>query len=276
MTRFKDKICVVTGAAKGIGEATARRLAAEGGAVMVLDLKFGEAERAAEYITEHLLQSGGIAEAYACDVSDEEAVRRVFAEIEQHHGRVDVLVNNAGTGGPSGPIESVPLDEWHALLAVNLDGVFLCTRVALIGASGSGKSTLLRHVSGLMAGDAGSGSIVNVSSIYGLVGSADAAAYHASKGAVRLFTKATALQVAKAGIRVNSVHPGFIDTPLVQDYAARSGHHDELLQGLAALHPVGRLGRAEEVAAVIAFLASDDASFMTGSEVVVDGGYTAQ
>ncbi len=259
MTRFKDKICVVTGAAKGIGEATARRLAAEGGAVMVLDLKFGEAERAAEYITEHLLQSGGIAEAYACDVSDEEAVRRVFAEIEQHHGRVDVLVNNAGTGGPSGPIESVPLDEWHALLAVNLDGVFLCTREALRRMKATG-----------------SGSIVNVSSIYGLVGSADAAAYHASKGAVRLFTKATALQVAKAGIRVNSVHPGFIDTPLVQDYAARSGHHDELLQGLAALHPVGRLGRAEEVAAVIAFLASDDASFMTGSEVVVDGGYTAQ
>lgn len=255
MTRFKDKVCVVTGGAKGIGEATARRLAAEGGAVMLLDLKLGEAQATADRI----VADGGFAEAYACDVGDEAAVRDVFAQIEQHHGRVDVLVNNAGTGGPGGPIEDMALAEWRALLAVNLDGVFLCTREAL---------RLMKAT--------GSGSIVNISSIYGLVGSADSAAYHASKGAVRLLTKATALQVAKAGIRVNSVHPGFIDTPLVQDYATRSGQHDQLLAGLAALHPVGRLGRADEVAAVIAFVASDDASFMTGSEVVVDGGYTAQ
>ena len=113
MTRFKNRICVVTGGAKGIGEAMARRLAAEGGAVMLLDLKYEEAERAAE----HIGQLGGFAEAYACDVSDEEAVRRVFAEIEQHHGRVDVLVNNAGTGGPSGPIEDVALADWQAINA---------------------------------------------------------------------------------------------------------------------------------------------------------------
>ncbi|GGM19214.1 SDR family NAD(P)-dependent oxidoreductase [Deinococcus aerophilus] len=255
MTRFKDKVCVVTGGAKGIGEATAHRLAAEGGAVMILDLKYEEAQATAD----HLMGAGGFAEAYACDVSDEAAVQDVFAQIEEHHGRIDVLVNNAGTGGPSGPVEEIALVDWRALLAVNLDGVFLCTREAL------------RRMK-----VTGSGAIVNISSIYGLVGSADSAAYHASKGAVRLLTKATALQVATLGIRVNSVHPGFIDTPLVQDYAARSGQHDQLLAGLAALHPVGRLGRSEEVAAVIAFLASDDASFMTGSEVVVDGGYTAQ
>jgi len=142
---------------------------------------------------------------------------------------------------------------------VNLDGVFLCTREALRRMKATG-----------------GGAIVNISSIYGLVGSADAAAYQASKGAVRLLTKAAALQVAKLGIRVNSVHPGFIDTPLVQDDADRSGQHDQMLAGIVALHPVGRLGRSEEVAAVIAFLASDDASFMTGAEVVVDGGYTAQ
>lgn len=147
MTRFKDNICVVTGAAKGIGEATARRLAAEGGAVMVLDLKFGEAERAAE----HIIQQGGFAEAYTCDVSDEDSVRQVFAEIEQHHGRIDVLVNNAGAGGPLGPVEGISLADWHALLAVNLDGVFLCTREALARMK-----------------VAGSGSIVNISSIYGL------------------------------------------------------------------------------------------------------------
>lgn len=255
MNRFKDRICVVTGAAKGIGEATARRLAAEGGAVMVLDLKDAETQAVADQI----VAAGGFAEAYACDVSDEAAVRAVFAQIEEHHGRVDVLVNNAGIGGPTGPIENVALADWRGLLAVNLDGVFLCTREAL---------RLMKATR--------SGSIVNISSIFGLVGSADTAAYHASKGAVRLLTKATALQVATVGIRVNSVHPGFIDTPMVQDYAAQSGHHDELLAGLVALHPVGRLGRSEEVAAVIAFLASDEASFMTGSEVVVDGGYTAQ
>ncbi|TSA85473.1 SDR family oxidoreductase [Deinococcus detaillensis] len=255
MTRFKDKVCVVTGGAKGIGEATARRMAAEGGAVMILDLKYEEAQAAAD----QLIGAGGFAQAYACDVADEAAVRDVFAQIETHHGRIDVLVNNAGTSGPSGPIENIALADWRALLAVNLDGVFLCTREAL---------RLMKATGG--------GAIVNISSIYGLVGSADAAAYHASKGAVRLLTKATALQVAKLGIRVNSVHPGFIDTPLVQDYADRSGQHDQVLAGLVALHPIGRLGRSEEVAAVIAFLASDDASFMTGSEVVVDGGYTAQ
>ncbi|WP_161883996.1 SDR family NAD(P)-dependent oxidoreductase [Deinococcus alpinitundrae] len=255
MTRFKDKVCVVTGGAKGIGEATARRMAAEGGAVMILDLKYEEAQAAAD----QLMGAGGFAEAYACDVADEAAVRDVFVQIETHHGRIDVLVNNAGTGGPSGPIEDIALDDWRALLAVNLDGVFLCTREALRRMKATG-----------------GGAIVNISSIYGLVGSADAAAYQASKGAVRLLTKATALQVAKLGIRVNSVHPGFIDTPLVQDYADRSGQHDQMLAGIVALHPVGRLGRSEEVAAVIAFLASDDASFMTGAEVVVDGGYTAQ
>lgn len=255
MTRFRERVCVVTGGAMGIGEATAGRLAAEGGAVMILDLTFTQAQAAADRIA----RAGGFAEAYACDVSDEAAVRDVFAQIELHHGRVDVLVNNAGIAGPQGPVETVTLADWRALMAVNLDGVFLCTREALKRMNTTGR-----------------GAIVNVSSIYGLVGSADAAAYHASKGAVRLFTKAAALQVARRGIRVNSVHPGFIDTPMVAAFAGASGQPEAVLKALAALHPVGRLGRSEEVAAVIAFLASDDASFMTGAEVVVDGGYTAQ
>lgn len=255
MTRFQDRVCVVTGGAMGIGEATAGCLAAERGAVMILDLTFTQAQAAADRI----ISAGGFAEAYACDVSDEAAVRDVFAQIELHHGRVDVLVNNAGIAGPQGPVETVSLADWRALMAVNLDGVFLCTREAVDRMITTGR-----------------GVIVNVSSVYGLVGSPGAAAYHASKGAVRLFTKATALQVARHGIRVNSVHPGFIDTPMVEAFAGASGQPDAARKALAALHPVGRLGRSEEVASVIAFLASDDASFMTGAEVVVDGGYTAQ
>ena len=179
--------------------------------------------------------------------------------VVQRHGRLDVLVNNAGIGGPLGPIDNITLEGWHSLMDVNLTGVFLCTREAL---------PIMRRQK--------SGSIINLSSIYGLVGSADAAPYHASKGAVRLFTKATALQAAKDGVRVNSVHPGFIRTPMVEGFTKASGDREAMVAALTALHPLGRLGEPEEVAATIAFLASDDASFMTGSELVVDGGYTAQ
>lgn len=253
MTRFQDRVCVVTGGAMGIGEAAAGGLAAERGAVMILDLTFTQA--AADRIN----SASGFAEGYACDVSDEAAVRDVFAQIKLHHGRVDVLVNNAGITGPQGPVETVSLADWRALMAVNLDGVFLCTR-----------EDIDRMIT------TGRGVIVNVCGVYGLVGSPDAAAYHASKEAVRLFTKATALQVTCHGVRVNSVHPGFIGTLVVEAFADASGQPDAALQALAARHPVGRLGRSEEVASVIAFLASDDAPFMTGAEVVMDGGYTAQ
>ncbi|WP_219722062.1 SDR family NAD(P)-dependent oxidoreductase [Deinococcus planocerae] len=202
MTRFQDKVCVVTGAAKGIGEATARRLASEGGAVMLLDLKYEETLAAADRLNAELAEAHGFAEAYACDVSSEENVRRVFSEIERHHGRVDVLVNNAGIVGPAGPLETLTLNGWNRLLGVNLTGAFLCTREAV---------RLMKLVGG--------GAVVNVSSIAGLVGSPGIAPYTASKGGLRLLTKTTALEGAPFGIRVNSVHPGAILTPMVEGFA---------------------------------------------------------
>lgn len=253
--RLDGKVCVVTGGAMGIGAATAVRLAQEGAVVIVADLRKADADAVAQRIQ----AAGGKAEGAACNVAKEDEVKKLFADVARRHGRLDVLVNNAGIGGPVGPIDDITLEGWHNLMDVNLTGVFLCTREAL--------PIMRSHKSG---------SIINLSSIYGLVGSADVAPYHASKGAVRLFTKATALQAAKDGIRVNSVHPGFIKTPMVEGFAKASGNADAIMAALTALHPLGRLGTAEEVAATITFLASDDASFMTGSELVVDGGYTAQ
>lgn len=253
--RLDGKVCVVTGAAMGIGAATAVRLAQEGGTVILVDLD----EAGAGQVAAKISANGGRAEAVACNVGQEEDVRNLFAGVDKKFGRLDVLVNNAGISGPTGRIDDISLDGWNKLMAVNLTGVFLCTREAL---------PIMRRQQG--------GSIINLSSIYGLIGSPDAAPYHASKGAVRLFTKATALQVAKDHIRVNSVHPGFIRTPMVEGFARASGNAEAVMGALVTLHPLGRLGRAEEIAAGIAFLASEDASFMTGSELVIDGGYTAQ
>ncbi|MGE5590632.1 MAG: SDR family NAD(P)-dependent oxidoreductase [Bacillota bacterium] len=253
--RLDGKMCIVTGAAMGIGAATAIRLAHEGGIVILADLD----EAAAGQVAAKIRADGGRAEAVACNVGEEEDVKNLIAHVDKQYGRLDVLVNNAGISGPTGRIDDISLDGWNKLMAVNLTGVFLCTREAL---------PIMRRQQG--------GSIINLSSIYGLVGSQDAAPYHASKGAVRLFTKATALQVAKDHIRVNSVHPGFIQTPMVEGFARASGNADTVMAALVTLHPLGRLGKAEEIAAGIAFLASEDASFMTGSELVIDGGYTAQ
>jgi len=239
----------------GIGAATAVRLASEGGIVILADLD----EAAAGQVAAKIRAEGGRAETVVCNVAKEGDVKNLIAGVDKKYGRLDVLVNNAGISGPTGRIDDIALDGWNKLMEVNLTGVFLCTREAL---------PIMRRQQ--------SGSIINVSSIYGLIGSQDAAPYHASKGAVRLFTKATALQVAKDHIRVNSVHPGFIQTPMVEGYAKASGNAEAVMGALANLHPLGRLGKAEEVAAGIAFLASEDASFMTGSELVIDGGYTAQ
>jgi len=184
----------------------------------------------------------------------------VFADVKDHWGRLDVLVNNAGVAGVDKPTHEVAAEEWDKVMAVNVDGVFFCTKHAI---------PLMR--------EAGAGSIINLSSIYGIVGAPDIPPYHASKGAVREMTKTDAVMYAKEKIRVNSVHPGFIWTPLVEDLAKRSGQGvEDFRAALDKRHPIGHVGKPQDIAAGIAYLASDDAGFVTGAELVIDGGYVAQ
>ena len=255
MKNLKHKVVLVTGGASGIGAATCRRLLDEGCRVAVTDLAREEAQR----VVEDARESAGEAAAWALDVSDEAAVARVVAEIVDHFGRLDAVVSNAGISGVDKPPHEIDAEEWSQVMRVNVDGVFFVTKHAV---------PRLR--------DAGGGSIVNLSSIYGIIGADDIPPYHASKGAVREMTKVDALFYATDNIRVNSVHPGFVWTPLVEELAERSGDVDSFRKELDGRHPIGRVGRPEEIASAIAFLISDDASFMTGSELVVDGGYTCR
>jgi NAD(P)-dependent dehydrogenase (short-subunit alcohol dehydrogenase family) len=187
-------------------------------------------------------------------------VRDTLQAVAERFGRLDVLVNNAGISGANKPPHEVTAEEWDEVMAVNVRGVFYCTKAAI---------PLLR--------EAGGGSIVNLSSIYGIVGAPDIPPYHASKGAVREMSKTDAMFYAPDGIRVNSVHPGFIWTPLVEAMAEESEEgKDAFRRNLDALHPIGHVGAPEDIAAGIAYLASDDAKFVTGSELVIDGGYTAR
>ncbi|MGC8593813.1 MAG: SDR family NAD(P)-dependent oxidoreductase [Nitrososphaeria archaeon] len=253
--KLDGKVIVVTGGAMGIGKATALAAAKEGAVVAVCDVNQVEGNKTVEEIN----KMGGKARFYYLDVSNEEQVKNVFEKIGKELGDIYGLVNNAGIAGVSKPTHEITLEEWNKVMSINVNGVFLCTKYAV--------PYMIKNRSG---------SIVNLSSIYGLVGAQDVPPYHASKGAVRLMTKTDALFYAKYNVRVNSVHPGFIDTPMVRGFAESTGSKEAVYEALKKLHPLGRLGKPEEVASVIVFLLSDDASFMTGSEVVVDGGYTAQ
>ncbi|MFP4387623.1 MAG: SDR family NAD(P)-dependent oxidoreductase, partial [Desulfococcaceae bacterium] len=184
----------------------------------------------------------------------------VMDEVVQTFGGLDGLVNNAGISGTNKPTDKIGGDAWDKVMEVNVKGVFLCTKHAI---------PHLRN--------AGGGSIVNLSSIYGLVGAPDLPPYHASKGAVRLMTKTDALLYAKENIRVNSIHPGYIWTPLVEELAKRADQSVEAFrEDLANRHPVGRVGDPEDIAWGVVYLASDESKFVTGSELVIDGGYTAR
>jgi NAD(P)-dependent dehydrogenase (short-subunit alcohol dehydrogenase family) len=186
-------------------------------------------------------------------------VKTVLDSVFEKYGALNVLVNNAGISGVSKPTHEVTSDEWDKVMNINVKGVFFCTKYAIPYLKQSGV-----------------GSIINLSSIYGLVGAPDAPPYHASKGAVRLMTKTDALLYAPDNIRVNSVHPGFIWTPMVEEFSNSAEDPKAARDYLISLHPLGRLGKAEEVANCILFLASEESSFMTGSELVVDGGYTCR
>jgi NAD(P)-dependent dehydrogenase (short-subunit alcohol dehydrogenase family) len=267
MNRMEGKVVLVTGAGRGIGAAVCRRLAVAGATVLVSDLEEADARQ----VTDAITGSQGHAIALRLDVTSEVDWRGAVRLAEERLGGLDVLVNNAGIA-LARSTERTGLDDWRRITAVNLDGVFLGTRACL---------GLLRQRAPRWPGGA---AIVNVSSIFGMVGSEAAAAYSATKGAVRVYTKSTALEFARAGyrVRVNSVHPGFIETSmgegametLIERGLAKD--RDEAHTLLARFHPIGRLGTPEDVAAAVNFLASDDAAFVTGAELAVDGGYTAQ
>ena len=255
MGRVDGKTAIVTGGALGIGKASALRLAEEGAQVAVTDVKKDEGRA----VVKEIKDADGSAQFWPLDVSDEDAVERVFDEVAQAYGGIDVLVNNAGISGTDKPTHELTEEEWDEVMAVNEKGVFFCTK----------------HAIPYMQ-EAGGGSIINLSSIYGIISAPDIPPYHASKGAVRLMTKTDALEYAEDDIRVNSVHPGFIWTPLVEEYLSEQGDVEEGREQLDELHPLGHVGEPDDIANGIVYLASDESKFVTGSELVIDGGYTAR
>lgn len=256
MKRLNDKVAIVTGGSLGIGKAACKMLAKEGAVVAITDIKKEEGEKLAEEIK----NEGGKAIYRNLDVSNENQVKEVFAEIKNEFGKIDVLVNNAGISGVNKPTHEITEEEWDKLMSINVKGVFFC----------------IKHVVPALKENNG-GSIINLSSIYGIIGAGDIPPYHASKGAVRLMTKNDALIYAKDNIRVNSVHPGFIWTPLVEQMGKESEEGlEKFRKNLDSLHPLGHVGEPDDIAHGIVYLASDEAKFLTGSELVIDGGYTCK
>jgi len=260
--RLSGKVAIVTGGASGIGAATARLFALHGASVLLTDSNTSLGKS----VEQEIVASGGTALFATQDVRDEAQWADTVAQAEKAYGRLDILCNIAGISGrdprmniqtthTAGPrLGEQTLAQWDQVMAVNATGVFLGTKAAI--------PAMQR---------AGGGSIINISSICGLVGSHGNAAYHASKGAVRLFSKAAAIQYAPDKIRVNSVHPGFVDTPMT-----RPGHSNpEVARKRLEVTPLGRFGTPDDIAAGCLYLASDESSWVTGSELVIDGGMTA-
>ncbi|HUS95110.1 MAG TPA: glucose 1-dehydrogenase [Hyphomicrobiaceae bacterium] len=267
MNRLDGKVALISGAARGIGAQTARRMAEAGAKVLVGDIL----EEPARATVEAIRRSGGDAEFVALDVTSEQDWNDSVKAATGTYGGLDILVNNAGMF-LGRDFEEATLEDWNRLVAVNLTGVFLGTKLCAPALRERGKTT--PHGS----------AIVNLASIAGLIGSQLDPLYSMTKGGVTLFTKSTALAFGRKGdrIRVNSIHPGVIETDMGQhtftSRAAQLGTNDVDMARNQSLrmHPIGRLGTADDIALGIVFLASDDAGFMTGSGLVVDGGYTAQ
>lgn len=255
MKRLERKIVLLTGGAMGIGRSACLLMAREGATVAVTDLE----DDAGKQTVEEIRDAGGTADFWHLDVTREEQVREVFGGVEQRLGAINVLVNNAGISGANRPTHEISQEEWDRVMAVNVKGVFLCTKYAI--------PQMKR---------AGGGSIINLSSIYGLVGAPDVPPYHASKGAVRLMTKTDALLYAPDAIRVNSIHPGFIWTPMVEQHLQTMDEPEAARAGLEALHPLGHMGEPDDIGWACVYLASDESKFVTGSELVVDGGYVCR
>ncbi len=252
MNRLDGKVAIVTGSAMGIGEATAALFAQEGAKVAVADID----DAAGEKVVEKILAAGGVAKYWHLNVASEENCKNVVEEVVKEWGKLDVVVNNAGVTGVDKPTHECTSEEWDFVYNVDVKGVFYMTKYAI---------PEMRKV--------GKGSIINLSSIWGLVGSQEFAAYHAAKGAVTLMTKKDAVVYGADHIRVNSIHPGTILTPLIANdpkYQEGGMQHD------IDATPLHYLGQPEDIGYTAVFLASDEARFVNGANIVVDGGYTAQ
>lgn len=247
---FNEKVAIVTGGGSGIGESCAKLLAEFGASVLVADLD----EEGGNRVVGEIEGDGGSASFFSVDVSKPEQVEAMVSTAVDRHGGLHMAVNNAGIGGAQAPTGEYPLDSWRQVISVNLDGVFYGMRYQI--------PAML---------DSGTGAIVNMASILGSVGFANSSAYVAAKHGVVGLTKAAALEYGASGIRINSVGPAFIRTPLLD-----ANLDQETMDALSGMHPLQRLGEPVEVAELVAFLLSDEASFLTGAYYLADGGYTSQ
>ena len=257
MNRVKNKVAIVTGGASGLGKSSAILLAREGAKIVVTDID----EEDGKKVVQQIKANGGEAIFIKQDVSKEDEWKNVIETTLKTFGKLHILANSAGIG-LGGTVEEVTLEDWKNLIDVNLNGTFLGTQYGIKGMKETGEG----------------GSIINFSSIEGLIGDPNLPAYNASKGGVTIFTKSAALHCARQGygIRINSIHPAYIWTPLVENFLKAQGDVEEGKKQLESLHPVGHLGEPDDIGYGVVYLASDESKFMTGSELVIDGGYTAQ